>query len=150
MPIVISNSSHRSCKMEALVESCPPICSLIYSRENGRHLTPCVLWHHWLGPTRHPPARKETTYSRGRGFLCRHILCRELLSCVRALLAKLLNIKGNVVAKTWIRVWMGQQLRSTRSPSAISLHTMNFSPAGFPFDRENPVLVSGQGWALAL
>lgn len=106
-------------------------------------------WHCWVTDksywrTGQPPARKETTHSSGKGFLCWHSLCRELLSCVRALLAKLWNIKGNAVVKTW-RVWVGQQLLSTRSPSAISLHAMNFSPAGLSFEKQNPILVFWAG-----
>lgn len=141
MPILMSNSSHRSCKMEALVGSCSPICSYLLQRTWAPG-TAGLLKGHWR--TGQPPARKETTHSSGRGFLCWHSLCRELLSCIHALFAKLWNIKGNVVVKTW-RVWVGQQLLSTRSPSAISLHAMNFSPAGFSFEKYNPILVFWAG-----
>lgn len=97
-------------------------------------------WHCWVTDK----GQEGNTHGSGRGFLCWHSLCRELLSRVRALLAKLWNIKGNAVVKTW-RVWVGQQLLSTRSPSAISSHAVDFSTAGFSFEKQNPILVSWAG-----
>lgn len=141
MPILMSSSSHRSCKMEALVEGCPLICFLIYCRENSRHLTLCMLktltWpSHWPGLLNHEgilqAGQKLHTVKVEGSF--DGSLCRELLSCVCALLAMLLNI--NVVVRTWRIGWTGQQLQSMRSPSTTSLHTMNFSAAEFSFDRD--------------
>lgn len=114
MPILMSNSSHRSCKMEALVGSCWPICSYLL-QSTWTPGTAESLKRDIEGQGSLQPRRKPHTVQVEGSFV--GSLCRELLSCVRALLANLWNIKGNVVVKTW-RVWVGQQLLSTRSPSA--------------------------------